>query len=79
MHHNLKRGSGFRKSLVRDCRGLVYINAACVPRSGHDAQGRLLRHFSWAEFTNKKLSHLSHRWYASEGQLIYEEKINIQV
>ena len=49
MHHQLKRGSGLRQSLVRDRRGTAYLNAACVPRSGRDAGNQQLLHFSWAE------------------------------
>ncbi|MGB1021819.1 MAG: TIGR04168 family protein [Synechococcus sp.] len=73
MHHQLKRGSGLRQSLVRDRRGTAYLNAACVPRSGRDTGNKLLLHLSWAEFEGPALTHLSHRWYQPDGQLMHEE------
>ena len=76
MHHQLKRGTGLRTSLVRDRRGVVYLNAACVPRSGIDANGSALLHFSWAEFSGPRLTHLSHRWYSSSGHLAHQEVLS---
>ena len=49
MHHQLKRGSGLRTSLLRNRRGTAFVNAACVPRSGVNDQGETLLHWSWAE------------------------------
>ena len=73
MHHQLKRGSGLRTSLLRDRRGIVYLNAACVPRSGTNDRGETLLHLSWAEFSGGHLSHLSHRWYRPDGTLVHQE------
>lgn len=73
MHHQLKRGSGLRTSLLRDRRGIVYLNAACVPRSGTNDRGETLLHLSWAEFSDGHLSHLSHRWYRPDGILVHQE------
>lgn len=78
MHHQLKRGSGLRQSLLRDRRGTAYLNAACVPRSGLDTANNPLLHFSWAEFEGPALIHLSHRWYKPDGQLIHEEPLSQQ-
>lgn len=75
MHHQLKRGSGLRTSLIRDRRGIVYLNAACVPRSGVDDRGEVLLHFSWAEFSASRLKHLSHRWYRPDGTLVHQERL----
>ena len=75
MHHQLKRGSGLRTSLIRDRRGIVYLNAACVPRSGMNEQGDILLHLSWAEFNGRRLSHLSHRWYRPDGALVHQERL----
>ena len=75
MHHQLKRGSGVRCSLLRDRKGIAYINAACVPRSGNDGNGRLLHHLSWAEFDGPKLKHLSHRWYTQNAELVHQEAL----
>ena len=75
MHHQLKRGSGLRTSLIRDRRGIVYLNAACVPRSGMNEQGDVLLHLSWAEFNGRRLSHLSHRWYRPDGALVHQERL----
>ena len=74
-HHQLKRGSGLRTSLIRDRRGIVYLNAACVPRSGMNEQGDVLLHLSWAEFNGRRLSHLSHRWYRPDGALVHQERL----
>jgi len=74
MHHALKRGQGERLSFCRDRAGTAYLNTACVPRHGTDAEGRPLRHFSWVEFEGAQLVHASHRWYGLAGQLHYEER-----
>ncbi len=78
MHHQLKRGRGLRQSFHRDRRGIVYLNAACVPRAGADDQQRSLLHLSWAEFRGCRLSHLSHRWYTPEGVLIHQEELPLE-
>ena len=75
MHHALKRGSGFRQNLLRQRHGTALINAACVPRSGLDGQGRPLLHFSWAEFQGPRLSQLAHRWYTPDAELIHQEQL----
>lgn len=73
MHHALKRGKGERRSLHRDRQGTLYLNAACVPRHGHDERGRALRHFSWAVLEDGAPRQLSHRWYGPGGELHYEQ------
>lgn len=75
MHHQLKRGQGARRSFQRDRAGTAYLNSACVPRHGHDQQGRPLRHFSWVELEGGQLRHASHRWYGLDGQLLYQERL----
>ena len=75
MHHQLKRGQGARRSFQRDRAGTAYLNSACVPRHGHDQQGRPLRHFSWVELESGQLRHASHRWYGLDGQLLYQERL----
>lgn len=75
MHHALKRGSGIRQNLLRHRHGTALINAACVPRSGLDGEGRALLHLSWAEFQGPRLSQLAHRWYTPEGDLIHQEQL----
>ena len=75
MHHQLKRSNALRRTLLRDRRGTAFLNAACVPRSGRDASGRELLHFSWAEFRGASLTHLSHRWYSPDAQLMHEEEL----
>lgn len=81
MHHALKRGGGLRRTFCRDRAGTFYVNAACVPRHGRDAQGRELRHFSWVELEadgqgGAVLLQASHRWYGLEGDLLYEEVLH---
>lgn len=73
MHHQLKRGQGQRRTFGRDRAGTAYLNAACVPRQGHDGAGRALRHFSWVELESGSLRHASHRWFGLEGTLHYQE------
>jgi uncharacterized protein (TIGR04168 family) len=73
MHHTLRRRRGARRSIHRDRQGTVYLNSACVPRHGLDEQGRALRHLSWVRFSAGSLSHVSHRWYGTRGELHYEE------
>ena len=81
MHHNLKRGGGQRRSFCRDRSGTAYLNAASVPRHGHDERGRPLRHFSWVELAvaadgTAAVVLASHRWYGLDGQLLYEELLH---
>lgn len=75
MHHRLRRGAGERLSFHRDRQGTAHLNAACVPRHGHDQQGRALRHFSWVVFQGTTLERVSHRWYAPDGDLLYEQTL----
>ena len=74
-HHILRRGKGKRITFVRDLWGTSFLNAACVPREGKDSSGELLRHFSWVEFKNNKLNHVSHRWYREDFSLAYKEDL----
>ena len=78
MHHGLRRGLGLRESLVRDRRGTAFLNAACVPRSGVDANGQMLLNLSWAEFNGSKLTKLSHRWYTPDGRISHEEMLDMK-
>ncbi len=74
MHHNLKRGSGKRQTCIVDKKyKTIYLNAACVPRKILDISGNTLTHFSWVEFLNGKIVHVSHRWYRSDLSIANEE------
>jgi uncharacterized protein (TIGR04168 family) len=73
MHHSLRRSQGERLTFLRDRRGTAYLNAACVPRHGHDPSGRELRHFSWIDLNGEGLQRASHRWYRPDGTLLYEQ------
>ena len=75
MHHRLKGRQGERSTYQRDRHGTVFLNAACVPRRGMDAEGRQLCHWSWVEFDQANLVHASHRWYLPDGQLAYAETL----
>jgi uncharacterized protein (TIGR04168 family) len=75
MHHSLRRHQGERRTLVQDRHGTLYLNAACVPRVGHDSQGRSLRHLSWITWADGGPQHLAHRWYGDGGELLYEQTL----
>lgn len=75
MHHRLKGGQGERCTFLQDRLGTAYLNAACVPRRGVDADGRSLTHWSWVEFSGCELCHASHRWYGDDGTLVFEETL----
>ena len=76
MHHALRRGKGIRDSFYNDQkRGTSYLNAACVPRRGIDENGNELCHFSWVEFSKRKLIHASHRWYKKDSSVAYQETL----
>ena len=75
MHHRLKGRQGERSTYQRDRHGTVFLNAACVPRRGLDADGRHLCHWSWVEFDGGKLVHVSHRWHLPDGTLAYAETL----
>ena len=75
-HHSLRRSNNkLRETFLLDKYGTAYLNSACVPRRGKDVLGNSLCHFSWIEFTNGKLTHLSHRWFLENGSIAYEEKL----
>lgn len=76
MHHALKRGRGERRSFLIDRRGTAYLNAAYVPRHAVDGTGRQLRHLAWVELEAGQLRHASHRWYDTEGRLLYEQRLH---
>ena len=75
MHHRLKGRQGERRTYVRDRHGTVFLNAACVPRRGLDSEGRTLCHWSWVEFDQGELVHVSHRWYLPDGSVAYAETL----
>ncbi len=74
-HHQLRRNLGYRSTFAKDIWGTAYLNAACVPRRGRDSSGEHLTHFSWVEFKDKELKHVSHRWFRSDASLAYEERL----
>ena len=80
MHHHLKRGKGIRNTFKIDKkRSIAYLNTASVPRKGVDVNEKLVSHFSWVEFNDGELTHVSHRWYCSDASIAYQEDLyNIQ-
>ncbi len=72
-HHDLKRGNRKRITFVKDTWGTGYLNAACVPRKGKSKEGEYLFHFSWVEFVDNNLYHVSHRWFRKNGSIAYED------
>ncbi len=75
MHHNLKRGGGYRCTYKQDIWGTSYLNAACVPRKTKGSKGESLFHLSWIEFNNGLLTNAYHRWYRSDASVAYEETL----
>ena len=67
MHDRLKRNQGLRKMFKIDKEGTAYLNTAIVPRYKKNTNGELYVNFSWVEFVEKKLSHVSQRWYSESG------------
>ncbi|MGB1621848.1 MAG: TIGR04168 family protein [Synechococcus sp.] len=77
MHHALKRGSGVRRSLLCNRQGTAFLNAACVPRCGINADGVSLMHLSWAEFSGPHLRCVAHRWYSPDGVIRHQEQLTL--
>jgi len=73
MHNHLKRNKGFREMFKIDRKGTAYLNAAIVPRYKTNKNGELFVNFSWVEFVENKLTHISHRWYSKLGEICEEE------
>ena len=73
MHNRLKRNQGFRKMFKIDKEGTAYLNSAIVPRYKTNTKGELFINFSWVEFVENKLTHISHRWYSELGEIFEEE------
>ena len=44
----------------------------CI-RDRNNIDGELLVNFSWVEFVNNEISHISHRWYSELGKICEEE------
>ena len=44
-----------------DKEGTAYLNSAIVPRYKNNIEGDLLVNFSWVEFVDNKLSHISNK------------------
>ena len=72
MHNKLKRNLGSREMFKIDKKGTFFLNAAIVPRYKTHF-GELLTNFSWVEFHDKKLTHVSHRWYSGNGEVFQED------
>ncbi len=73
MHDRLKRNQGLRKMFIIDKEGTAYLNSAIVPRYKRNLENELIVNFSWVEFEENKLSHVSHRWYSESGEVCEEE------
>ena len=73
MHNRLKRNKGLRKMFEIDKEGTAYLNSAIVPRYKTNSKGELFVNFSWVEFVENKLAHISHRWYSELGEVSEEE------
>jgi len=71
-HNELKRDLGQRQMFLIDKRGTAYLNSAVVPRYKKNEEGEIFINFSWVEFQNKKLSHISQRWYNNSGDMVSE-------
>ena len=56
-----------------DKEGTAYLNTAIVPRYKTNTKGELFVNFSWVEFIDNKLTHVSHRWYSVLGEICEEE------
>ena len=73
MHNRLRRNQGLRKMFKIDNEGTAYLNSAIVPRYKYSADEELLVNFSWVEFVDNKISHISQRWYSESGEICEEE------
>tara|TARA_Y100001970_G_scaffold293002_1_gene437128 strand:+ start:19350 stop:20087 length:738 start_codon:yes stop_codon:yes gene_type:complete len=69
MHNKLNRNLGTREMFITDKKGTFYLNAAIVPRYHKDFNGIISANFSWVEFENKKISHISQRWFTPNGKI----------
>ena len=69
MHNQLNRNLGMREMFTMDKKGTFYLNAAIVPRYDKDCKGTISVNFSWVEFENKKVSHVSQRWFTNNGNI----------
>ena len=44
-----------------------------MPRYKNNVEGELLVNFSWVEFVDNEISHISSRWYSKSGEICEEE------
>jgi uncharacterized protein (TIGR04168 family) len=74
MHHNLRHTKKvLRQRLVSSPEGIVYLNAACVPRIVKNLAGDRLRNFSLVTIENGIVSKISLIWLGNEFKLDSEE------
>ena len=73
MHHRLKGRQGERRTYVRDRRHVSQCSVRAAPRL--DSEGRTLCHWSWVEFDQGELVHVSHRWFLPDGSVAYAETL----
>ncbi len=78
MHNKLNRNLGSRKMFITDRKGTSYLNTAIVPRYKKNDSGKISINFSWVEFKDNKLSHVSQRWFSNNGD-IEKEKILYEI
>ena len=69
MHDVLSRNLGSRNMFIFDRKGTAYLNTAIVPRYKITKEGKFIINFSWVEFEDKKLNHVSQRWYSELGEI----------
>ena len=72
-HNQLKRNLGERKMFLFDKRGTAYLNCAVVPRYKANENNEIIINFSWIEFKNNRLIHISQRWYSESGEIVSED------
>ncbi len=74
MHHNLRHTKKvLRQRLVHTSEGIVYLNAACVPRIVQNLAGDRLRNFSLVTLENGIVSQVSLIWLGNGFKLDSKE------
>ena len=68
-HNQLNRNLGQRKMFLIDKKGTAFLNSAIVPRYKTNEKGEIIINFSWIEFRDCKLTHVSQRWFKESGEL----------
>ncbi|HLP90002.1 MAG TPA: TIGR04168 family protein [Nostocaceae cyanobacterium] len=74
MHHSLRHTKIKRKSIFKSPEGIIYLNAASVPRILATANGKI-RHFALVEIEGSEVTKAAQIWVGEDFEVIQQENL----